>query len=376
MKKYILYSVLFLIAASLVACNNKKSGDADTPPETVETVKIPTRDVSTYKGYPTSIEGIINIAVRAKISGYITKVLVDEGQKVRKGQLLFQLETHTLTEQADAAKANVNAAQVEVDQLEPLVKKNIVGRSQLAAAKAKLEQAKSQYHSIVADIGYANIKSPIDGFVGAIRLRIGNLVSPSDPDPITTITDINKVYAYFSMNESDYLDFLETAKGKTRQEKIRNLPKVSLIMANGEPYPHKGTIQTINSQIDKQTGSISFRAVFNNPEQILTNGSTGIIRIPRTYQDIVVVPQQSTFERQNKTLVMKVQRSGDSAIAVATVIGIKDRVRSLYLIDSGLKAGDEIVAKDVDRLADGSLIKPKALPFDSVAKPLPVIFFR
>lgn len=376
MKKYILYSVLFLIAASLVACNNKKSGDADTPRETVETVKIPTRDVSTYKGYPTSIEGIINIAVRAKISGYITKVLVDEGQKVRKGQLLFQLETHTLTEQADAAKANVNAAQVEVDQLEPLVKKNIVGRSQLAAAKAKLEQAKSQYHSIVADIGYANIKSPIDGFVGAIRLRIGNLVSPSDPDPITTITDINKVYAYFSMNESDYLDFLETAKGKTRQEKIRNLPKVSLIMANGEPYPHKGTIQTINSQIDKQTGSISFRAVFNNPEQILTNGSTGIIRIPRTYQDIVVVPQQSTFERQNKTLVMKVQRSGDSAIAVTTVIGIKDRVRSLYLIDSGLKAGDEIVAKDVDRLADGSLIKPKALPFDSVAKPLPVIFFR
>ncbi len=345
-------------------------------PETINVVKIPTRTVSTYKSFPANIEGIVNVAVRAKISGYITQVLVDEGQKVSKGQLLFKLETHTLTEQADAAKANVDAAQVEVDQLKPLVEKSIVGKSQLATALAKLEQAKSQYHSIIANIGYADIRSPIDGYVGEIRLRIGNLVSPSDPSPMTTITDISKVYAYFSMNESDYLNFIEKAKGKTRQEKIGNLPRVTFIMANNDTFPQQGTIQTINSEVNQQTGSISFRAIFTNPRQILTNGSTGQIRIPKTYQDAVVVPQESTFEQQNKTLVLKVQRSGDSTHAVATEIGIENQVRGLYLVSSGVKKGDEIVAKDVDKIPDGTLIKAKEIPFDSVAKPLPIVFFR
>jgi membrane fusion protein (multidrug efflux system) len=326
--------------------------------------------------YPTSIEGIINVDVRAKISGYITNVLVDEGEKVKKGQLLFKLETNTLSEQADAAKANVDAAQVEVNQLKPLVKQGIVGQTNLATAKAKLEQAKSQYHSILANIGYSDIRSPVDGYVGEIRLRRGNLVSPSDPTPMTTITDISKVYAYFSMNESDYMDFIEKTPGKTRTEKIKNLPKVTLITANESEYPYKGTIQTINSQIDKQSGSISFRAIFDNPERILTDGSTGQIRIPKTYKDAVTVPEQSTFEQQNKTLVLKVKKSGDSTIAVATVIGIKGQVRNLYLVSSGVKEGDVIVAKDVDVIPDGSPIKANEIPFDSVAKPLPVIFTR
>jgi membrane fusion protein (multidrug efflux system) len=216
----------------------------------------------------------------------------------------------------------------------------------------------------------------VDGYVGEIRLRRGNLVSPSDPTPMTTITDISKVYAYFSMNESDYMDFIEKTPGKTRTEKIKNLPKVTLITANESEYPYKGTIQTINSQIDRQSGSISFRAVFDNPERILTDGSTGQIRIPKTYKDAVVVPEQSTFEQQNKTLVLKVKKSGDSTIAVATVIGIKGQVRNLYLVSSGVKEGDVIVAKDVDVIPDGSPIKANEIPFDSVAKPLPVIFTR
>lgn len=376
MRKYILCSLLSIAVIGITSCENKKQNAGGSMVRAVPTIKVQTRTVHTYVSYPTSIEGIINVDVRAKISGYITNVLVDEGEKVKKGQLLFKLETNTLSEQADAAKANVDAAQVEVNQLKPLVKQGIVGQTNLATAKAKLEQAKSQYHSILANIGYSDIRSPVDGYVGEIRLRRGNLVSPSDPTPMTTITDISKVYAYFSMNESDYMDFIEKTPGKTRTEKIKNLPKVTLITANESEYPYKGTIQTINSQIDRQSGSISFRAIFDNPERILTDGSTGQIRIPKTYKDAVVVPEQSTFEQQNKTLVLKVKKSGDSTIAVATVIGIKGQVRNLYLVSSGVKEGDVIVAKDVDVIPDGSPIKANEIPFDSVAKPLPVIFTR
>src|SRR5690554_7538098 len=150
-------------------------------------VTVPSQTVTAYATYPTSLEGIINSEVRAKTSGYITDVLVDEGQKVRKGQTLFKLETQTLSQDAAGAKANVNAAQVEVDKLKPLVEKNIISGVQLETAKAKLLQAQSAYNSIVANIDYANIKSPVDGYVGSIRLRKGTLVSPTGPEPLTTV---------------------------------------------------------------------------------------------------------------------------------------------------------------------------------------------
>ena len=225
---------------------------------------IPQKTVTGYTSYPTRIEGVNNSEVRAKISGYITEVLVDEGQKVRKGQTLFKLETQSLNQDAAAAKANVNAAQVEVDKLKPLVEKNIISNVQLETAKARLQQARSTYNSIVANIDYGNIKSPVDGFVGAISLSKGSLVSPSSQEPLTTVSDISEVYAFFCMNEKEYLDFIQNAEGKNIEEKINNLPKVTLILANGSTYEKRGTIETINSQVNANTGSISFRAVFEN----------------------------------------------------------------------------------------------------------------
>src|SRR5690606_33981940 len=153
-------------------------------------------------------------------------VLVDAGQKVRKGQVLFKLETQSLSEDAAAAQANVNAAQVEVDKLIPLVEKNIISSAQLETAKAKLPQARSSYNSIVANIGYATIRSPVDGYVGAINLREGALVSPTSTIPLTTVADIEKIYAFFSLNEKQYLDFIQNAPGKDLDEKIKNMPKV------------------------------------------------------------------------------------------------------------------------------------------------------
>lgn len=378
MKTHFYSFVLFIAVLSLASCGNKQGGaqqaGAPTGPAPVNTVKIPTSDVTTFKDYPTSIEGIINSDARPKITGYITDVYVDEGQKVKKGQLLFKLETESLTEEAEAAKANINAAQVQVDQLKPLVEKKIVSANQLATAEARLSQAKASYQSIMANIGYAIVRSPVDGYVGTIRIRRGNLVSPNDPRPLTTITDINQVYAYFSMNEKDYLDFLKTAEGETRIEKIENMPEVTLIMANGEEFKHKGTIQTVNSQIGKESGSVSFRAVFDNPEQILTNGSTGTIKVPNLHENILVVPQNSTFERQGRTYVLSVQKDDGNTVAVQKAIDIADAKDNLYLVQGGIQEGEEIVVEGVDRIRSQTPIKPMEQPFDSVAKPIKTVF--
>ncbi len=380
MKRSLYSFAVILTVLSVVACGNNKKGTqkgaqaARARVMPVTTTKIPTGDYTTYKSYPATIEGIINSAVRPKISGYITKVLVDQGQKVSKGQPLFKLETATLTQQAQAAKANVNVAQVKVNQLKPLVEQNIISESQLATAKAQLEQAKSSYQSVKAQIGYANIKSPVNGYVGMIPYRKGNLVSPSSPKPLTTVADISKVYVYFSMNEKDYLDFLTSAPGKTRQEKIKNLPKVTLIMANGEVYEHKGTIETINSQVDPQTGTVSYRAVFDNPKRLLTNGSTGIIKIPTVYQNVLAVPQKATFERQGRTYVMKIERTDSTTVANIQPIHVMDASKNLFLIDQGLKEGDEIIAAGASQIRPGTAVKPTVKPFDSVTEPLPAVF--
>lgn len=377
MKKYIYPLALSIVVLNFVSCGNdskdqSKGKASQTAP--VTTTKVPTKDITTYNVYTTSIEGIVNSDARPKISGYITDVLVDEGQKVRKGQVLFKLETASLTEEAEASKANIHAAQVRVDQLKPLVKKGIVSENQLATAKANLSQAKASYQSITANINYATIKSPVDGYVGEIRIRKGNLVSPNDPKPLTTVADISKVYAYFSMNEKDYLNFITEAEGKTKSEKIKNLPPVTLIMANGDKFSQQGTIQTVNSQVDKQTGSVSFRAIFDNPAQLLTNGSTGSIRIPKTYEDAIVVPQKSTFEQQEHTFVVKVKKTDSSAVTAIRKINIMAEKDNLYLIDSGVKKGDEIVVEDVATYKDGMAIQPKVEPFDSIAKPLTTVF--
>lgn len=334
-------------------------------------ITVPSETVTAYATYPTSLEGIINSEVRAKTSGYITKVLVDEGQKVRKGQTLFTLETQSLSQDAAAAKANVNAAQVEVNKLKPLVEKNIISNVQLETAKAKLLQAQSSYNAIAATIGYATIKSPVDGYVGAIPFREGSLVSPTSQTPLTTVADVDKIYAFFSMNEKEYLDFIQNTKGKTLEDKIKNLPKVRLVLANGELYDQEGTIETINPQVNASTGTVSFRAVFDNPTRLLSSGYSGRIQLPKVYTDATVVPAMSTYERQGITYVYKVQ--GDT-LAISSSINILDKVDNILVVKDGVQPGDKIVAQGVGKLRDHTPIVPQPVDFDSIAKGLNKIF--
>jgi len=375
MKRKIQYIALFATALLLMSCGEDNNSQAQAAPANqampYPVTEVPTKTLTGYTSYPVSIEGVVNSEVRAKVSGYITNVLVDEGQKVRKGQVLFKLETQSLNQDAEAAKANVNAAQVEVDKLKPLVEKDIISEVQLETAKAKLQQAKSSYSSIAANIDYANIKSPVDGYVGSIRLREGALVSPSSQEPLTTVSDISKVYAYFSLNEVDYLDFLQNNPGETVEEKIQNMPKVQLKLANGSTYSEEGKIETINSQINQGTGSVSFRAVFNNPSRLLTNGNSGKIMIPKTYENAVVVPQESTYEQQGNILVYKLGANNKVNSSIIKVITTLD---NLYVVESGIEKGDSIVAKGLAKLRPDTEIKPQPVPFDSIAKPIEKVF--
>ncbi len=374
MKQSNLYSSAILVMLALVFTSCKQEQQQAQQQQQalpLAVTAVPQKNVTAYTAYPTTIEGIINSEVRAKVSGYIQKVLVDEGQKVKKGQVLFKLETQSLSQDAEAAKARVNVAQVEVNKLKPLVEKNIISEVQLETAKANLAQAKSTYNSVVANIGYATVTSPVDGFVGAIPYREGSLVSATSAKPLTTVASIERVFAYFSMNETEYLDFLQQTEGKTLQDKIANFPKVELLLANGQTYEQKGTIETVTGQIDANTGTVSFRAVFDNPNMLLTNGNSGTVKVPNTYKNALVVPQSATYEQQGQTYVYTV---GEGNAATSTLITVIDKTDLFYIVSSGVKTGDLIVVKGIGKLRNGMPIQPQKVEFDSVAKPIKSLF--
>lgn len=369
--KKISFLIILCGLFSLGSCKNEEQQATQKGPMPYPVIEVQERTVTGYSSYPVSLQGTVNSAVRAKVPGYITDVQIDEGAKVKKGQVLFKLETEALSQDAGAAKANVSAARVEVDKIRPLVEKGIISNVQLETAKARLEQAKANYSSIAANISYATIKSPVDGFVGSVNFREGALVSPNDPQPLTTVSDIEEVFAFFSMNEKAYLDFLQNTPGANRTEKIENFPPVLLELVNGSIYDQEGEIETVSGQIDPSTGTVSFRAVFSNPNQILASGNSGKIRIPRTYEDVPVVPESASFEQQGRVYVYKVQ--GDS-LAVSTPITVRDRIENLIVVGTGVEQGTTIVAQGVGKLRNNTPITPQPIPFDSIVNAIKPVF--
>ena len=388
--------IFALAALALQSC--KKEEEKKDGPKPYPVVSVETKNVTGYDEYPASIKGVVNNDVRAKIQGYITQVLVDEGQYVTAGQPLFRLETNMLTENADAAKsgisaaqanvqaakAAVNAAQVEVNKLKPLVEKNIISNVQLQTAVANLakaqaqlsqaiasqQQASANYKSVQANINYSIIKAPISGVVGKLPLKIGSLVGPTDTTPLTTISDTRSVFAYFSLNEKEYLDFLEKSYGATIPEKIKNLPMVELKLANGSIYPEKGRIEVTTGQIDATTGTIQFRVGFPNPAKLLSNGNSGTIRFPKFYDNALVVPESATYEQQGIVYLFKVEKD----TAKNSVIEVQDRVNNMVVIKSGINKGEKIIAAGIGGLKPGSAVIPKPVKFDSLVQSVKPIF--
>lgn len=351
-------SILGAIAAlAIVASCGKKQEQAPAPgpmPFPVQTVSK--QDATIFEEYTANLEGQQNVEIRPKVNGFIQKIYVDEGQVVRKGQLLFKLETQTLNEDAAAAKANVTAAQVEVDRLKPLVDRNIISKVQLETAKAKLAQAKAAYSSIAANIGYGTITSPVDGVIGSLPYKAGTLATANSEMPLTTVSDTKVMRAYFTMNEKQMISFSREFKGATLEEKLKNTPAVTLLLADGSEYEEKGKLVTVTGLVNAVTGTSQFRAEFNNPQAILRSGSHGLVRLPIAVKNVLIVPQNAVFDMQGKQMIYVVNK--DNTVK-SKIITVKTTSGTNFIVDGGLEEGEVIVVEGATKLKDGMAIIPQ-----------------
>ncbi|KQN38103.1 hemolysin D [Pedobacter sp. Leaf41] len=371
------------IAIVLASCGNndeqkKAAAAAAAGPQAYPVFTVNAQTTELNSDYPATIEGIQNIDIRPKVDGFIQKILVDEGAVVKKGQLLFTImapqyeqEVRTARAAISSAEADVNAAQLQVNKTRPLVEKDIISKYDLDAAqltlqsrKAALAQARAALANAQVNLGYTSITSPVDGVVGSLPFRTGSLVSSSSTEPLTTVSNTSKVYAYFSLNEKQLLDFSKTYKGSTLAQQMKNIPAVSLVLADGTVYAQNGKIESINGQINTATGSASLRATFPNPVSLLKNGASASVRVPQKVENAILVPQKSTIDLQGKKFVYVL---GDSSKIISTEIQIMDLAKDkFYVVTKGLKAGDKIVLEGFQSLKDGAKIKPEEQSADSV----------
>lgn len=380
--RYALLAVILPVAICFTSCgDNKPKAGAGNPANQVKDYPVLTitpRTVTLYTDHPATIEGQQNVEIRPKIDGYMERIYVDEGATVKKGQPLFQIsapqyEEAVRTAQADIkiAQANVNAAQMEVNKVRPLVEKNIISKYELQSAEytlqsrqAALAQAQAALANARTNLGYTRITSPVNGVVGTIPYKIGSLVSSNTAQPLTTVSNIGNIYAYFSINEKQVLEFAKNTEGATITQRLASLPPVTLVLADGSIFPHKGRIETASGLINTETGSVSVRATFPNPNNIVRSGSSGSVRIPRTIDSALLVPQKATYEIQGKKFVYLVS---DSATVNSVEIKVLDNNDGQnYVVQAGLRPGAKIVLEGVATLREGAAIKPRVVSADSV----------
>lgn len=359
---------LFAVGVSLLtACGNNQSGMKLGDNEfAVLAVNSTTSDQTT--SYPATIRGTQDIEVRPQVSGFIVKLCVDEGATVRKGQALFQIDPTQYAAAVGQAKAAVEMAKANVATL-TLTEKNkkalfdqkIISDfeyqtavNQLMSAKASLVQAEASLVSANQNLSFCTVTSPSNGVVGTFPYRIGSLVSPSVSQPLTTVSEINDVYVYFSMTEKELLRL--TRAGGTLKEQLEKMPAVRLQLSDGTTYQSEGKIDAVSGVIDQSTGSVSMRAVFPNDKNILRSGGTGNIIFPYTMDGIIIIPQSATVEIQDKKFVFVLQADNSVKNTEIQISNLDDGKN--YLVTNGLKSGDKIVIEGVQNLHDGQAIQP------------------
>ncbi|MDE6264893.1 MAG: efflux RND transporter periplasmic adaptor subunit [Paramuribaculum sp.] len=353
--------------AILTGCGGKQQMPQGQAPA-IATMTLETSNSVLENTYPATIKGKTDIDIRPQVTGFITKVHVDEGQHVRKGQVLFTLDQVQFNAAVDQAQAALNAAntavataQLTVDNKRQLLDKNIISNyefqladNQLQTAKAQQVQAQAALTTARKNLAYTVVTAPSDGVVGKIPNREGSLASPSSAQPLTTVSDNSEVYAYFSLTEKDILGL--SGKGSLNNA-IDSMPSVQLRLADGSIYPIEGKVATVSGVIDNNTGAASVRALFNNPSGLLRSGSTGQIIIPDAQSDVIIIPQKATFELQDRRFVYVVN---DSNVIVSTPIVIEpNNDGKNFVVKSGLQPGQRIAIEGVGtRLKDGMPITP------------------
>ncbi|HJA82398.1 MAG TPA: efflux RND transporter periplasmic adaptor subunit [Candidatus Bacteroides intestinavium] len=352
--------------ALLSSCGNGNNGEAKAPEYAVIAAQTTTAHLT--NSYPATIKGKQDVEIRPMVSGFITKLHVDEGSIVRKGQVLFTIDQVQYRAAVETAKASVATAQAALQTQElttqnnrELNKRGIVSdyqlstsENQLAQAKAALAQAKAALVNAERNLEYTDVTSPSDGIVGEVPYRVGSLVSASMATPMTTIADNSDMFAYFSMTERQLLQMIR--EGGSYQEILAKMPKIQLQLIDGSLYPDSGRVETISGVIDPTTGSVSMRALFPNSHNVLRSNSTGNVIFPNVLTDVILVPQSATTEIQDKKFVFVVQADNTVKNTEIQVYTLNDGQN--YYVTGGLKAGDKIVIEGVQALKDGQAITP------------------
>ncbi|MCH5220222.1 MAG: efflux RND transporter periplasmic adaptor subunit [Muribaculaceae bacterium] len=360
-----LYAALTIVALTASSCSKSDEASQQTsqqqaPQVSVETVEL--GQIELASSYPTTLRGKTDIGIRPQVSGAITEVCVDEGQRVRKGQTLFTIDRITYLSAVEQAQAAVNSAQAAVNTASTneasqkiLYDKGIVSKivwqqtaDQLSQAKAALSQANAALTAAQKNLSYTVVTAPSDGVVGTIPFREGSYVSPSNQ--LTTISDNSEMYAYFSLNENDIISMTDNGT-RSLESALESMPPVQLQLSNGAMYPLTGKIATVSGVIDSNTGAASVRALFPNPSGMLLSGASGTVLVPQNYSDVVIVPQTATFENQDMRLVYVVNDSNMTMPTPIQVAKLNDGKN--FVVTGGLAPGQRIVVDGVNTVVRG-----------------------
>jgi RND family efflux transporter MFP subunit len=346
---------IFIFILCSCSSGNNKEDSLEKFPVTSPLIK----DTTYIKEYVADIHSIQNVEIRAKASGYLESIHVDEGHSVKEGQLLFSINSQQYRQEllkAQAALASAladsKAAEVELNNVKTLVSKNIVSQSEqdlaeakLEAFKAKIEEAKAHESNATLQLSFAQIKAPFSGLINRIPFKTGSLVD--EGSLLTTISNNKEVFAYFNLSEKDYLDYITLSPGEKPTE-------ATLLLANNTLYQHKGKIETIESEFEKSTGNIAFRARFPNPNQILKHGGSGKILLTTTLKNATLIPQKSTFEIQGNIYVFVVDK--ENKVQMRKIVPTH-ALPQLYVISSGVMPDEKFIYEGIQRVREGDKIE-------------------
>lgn len=354
----------FISLAALTSCGGRHTEQTASEYPVLE---VKTSEYSFTESHSATIEGRQDIELYAQVSGTISQLKVREGQQVRKGQVLFVIDQvpyraalNTARAAVQAAEASVQTARLEYDSKKELFREKVVSQydlslagNNLAVAEASLEQAKTAEVNAANNLSYTEVKSPSDGVIGTLPYRVGALVGPSSPTPLTTVSDNSEVYVYFSLTEKQILALLREYGSPA--EIIDKFPEVELMLSDGNEYSEKGKIETISGVINPQTGTVSVRCVFPNKNQMLLSGSTGKVMI-ESRENVITIPQSCAYELQDKVFAFKV--ADGKAIATEIVVDSRNDGKN-FVVREGLSDGDIIISEGVGLLRDGQQVKIK-----------------
>lgn len=341
MKRFI-YATLVIGVALISACNAKEEPKKES---TVFQVTSPLQtDTLVLKEYVAQIQSINHIELRSQERGYLQKIFVDEGQFVKKGQMMFKIMPTLFQAEMQKAKAELNFAEIEYNNTKSLADNNIVSPNELALSKAKLNKAKAELALAQTHLDFTEIKAPFDGIMDRFHTRLGSLID--EGELLTTLSDNSEMWVYFNVPEAEYLNYIQKAKSS-------GAVKLQLQMANKAIFDQLGVVETIEADFNNETGNIAFRATFPNPKRILRHGETGNILMPVPLKNAILIPQKSSFEVLDKKYVFVLDKNN---IIHSKQITVEAEMPHLYVVSEGLNSGDKILLDGLRKVKNGDKI--------------------